>query len=198
MTPRRLSPPLQLFSDHAIGDVVAVRAAAISASDVRDADALIAQFALDVPVMTGAPRILERRLTEGYTDHRYHEEVPGGDLLFVVAYGFTGDGALFRARPPAGIRAPTPYASVLPDMLVINHLEGATTIAIEPEDLTQVLERPRADPVVDDPAHNERAMMGVAEAMAARIGTALDHLRGEAVAANAELAARIRAMTAAR
>jgi hypothetical protein len=168
------------------------REAAARADPSRDTDDLIRRYALDVPVLTGAPRILERRLTEPFVD-RYHDEVPGGELLFVAAYDFSGDPELFGVRPQEG-RPPDGYASVTAGALVIQHLEGHTTIAIAPEDLARILSRPRPEPVVADAAGNERLMMAIATVMAARISEMLDQLRIEAVAANAELAARIRAI----
>jgi hypothetical protein len=184
--------PFDLFSRSTLAGMVDAREAAARADPSRDTDDLIRRYVLDVPMLTGAPRIIERRLTEPFVD-RYHEEVPGGELLFVAAYDFSGDPELFGVRPKDG-KPPSGYASVAAGALVIQHLEGHTTIAIAPEDLARTLSRPRPDPVVADAAENERLMLGVATAMAGRISQALDQLRIEAVPVNAELAARIRAI----
>ena len=188
------TPPLALFGDKSLAVVAAEREASALADGSRDADDLIRRFSLDVPVLSGAPRILERQLTVPYLD-RFNDELPGGEVLFVVGYPFTGDAALFWAYPE-GEKPQSPYASVVPDMVVVKHLAGATTIALDPEALDDVLKRPQPDAKADDPVANERKMNAVAAAMAERISAKLELLRAEAAVANEALATRIRQMVA--
>ena len=189
-----MTAPPTLFGETSLAELVATREAAAQADASRDADELIRRYSLDVPVLVGAPRILERQLTVPFID-RFDYEIPGGDLLFVAGYPFTGDAALLLVYP-AGEKPRSHYASILPDMVVIRHLERSTTIAIEPKDLTEVLERPQPDPVVEDAAAHEQAMNAIAGEMAARISAMLERLRVEAAPANLELAQRIRRMVA--
>lgn len=141
--------------------------------------------AADVPVLTGAPLIIDRRITEPFID-RYNDEVLGGDLLFVGVYRFTGDAVFFSVKPE-GFDPGSIYASVTPDAVYIKHLTNGTgvpnaitLIAIAPEDLPRLQALSPDEGAGDRIPDHEQRMAKVTADMASRLTHILDHLRDEA------------------